>query len=131
MANLFHKVFGSHNDRVIKRIVPLVERIGSLEPELMWALAERNGLTLPFDDEHVAYEERLARMIRQYPHVSQFVDKRRQMLSVYTEKELKKWFETSGYGSPDLKKTDERQAARKTRDEEICRLQFHLQRLKY
>jgi preprotein translocase subunit SecA len=35
MLNPIHKLFGSHNDRVIKRIVPLVERVGVLEPELM------------------------------------------------------------------------------------------------
>jgi len=34
MANLLHKVFGSHNDRVIKKITPLLERINSLEGEL-------------------------------------------------------------------------------------------------
>ena len=34
MANLFQRVFGSHNDRIIKRIVPLVEQISALEPEL-------------------------------------------------------------------------------------------------
>jgi preprotein translocase subunit SecA len=35
MANPFQKLFGTHNDRVIKRIVPLVEQIGSIEPELV------------------------------------------------------------------------------------------------
>jgi preprotein translocase subunit SecA len=35
MANPFKKIFGSHNDRVIKGILPLVERIGALEPELV------------------------------------------------------------------------------------------------
>jgi preprotein translocase subunit SecA len=35
MANPLQKLFGTHNDRVIKRIVPLVEQIGSIEPELV------------------------------------------------------------------------------------------------
>jgi preprotein translocase subunit SecA len=34
MANLFSRIFGSHNDRVIKRIVPLVQQISALEPAL-------------------------------------------------------------------------------------------------
>ncbi|NRA08211.1 MAG: preprotein translocase subunit SecA [Myxococcales bacterium] len=37
MANPLHKIFGSHNDRVIKRIVPLVERMSALEPGLVKA----------------------------------------------------------------------------------------------
>ncbi|MGH0030224.1 MAG: preprotein translocase subunit SecA [Myxococcota bacterium] len=49
MANFFQKIFGSHNDRVIKGIVPLVERIGALEPGLV-ALsdAELRGRTADF-----------------------------------------------------------------------------------
>jgi preprotein translocase subunit SecA len=35
MPNLLQKIFGSHNDRVIKRIVPLVERVNALEPGLV------------------------------------------------------------------------------------------------
>jgi len=35
MPNLLHTLFGSHNDRVIRRIIPLVERIGSLEPAMV------------------------------------------------------------------------------------------------
>ena len=34
MANLLRKVFGSHNDRVVKKVTPLLERINSLESEL-------------------------------------------------------------------------------------------------
>ena len=34
MQRALSKVFGTRNDRVIKRILPLVERINSLEPEL-------------------------------------------------------------------------------------------------
>jgi preprotein translocase subunit SecA len=34
MANPLRALFGSHNDRVIRRIVPLVEQIGRLEPSL-------------------------------------------------------------------------------------------------
>ncbi|MDH5566334.1 MAG: preprotein translocase subunit SecA [Myxococcales bacterium] len=34
MPNLIRKIFGSHNDRVIKQIIPSVERINALEPEL-------------------------------------------------------------------------------------------------
>jgi len=34
MPNPLRILFGSHNDRVIRRIVPLVERIGALEPAL-------------------------------------------------------------------------------------------------
>jgi preprotein translocase subunit SecA len=32
MPGFLQKIFGSHNDRVIKRILPIVERIGALEP---------------------------------------------------------------------------------------------------
>ncbi len=34
MQRILSKTFGTRNDRVIKRIVPLVERIGCLEPAL-------------------------------------------------------------------------------------------------
>lgn len=51
------------------------------------------------------------------------------MLSVFTDKELKRWFESSGYSSPDLNKTDERQKARKQRAEETFKLQFHLRQM--
>src|SRR5512145_2441168 len=34
MANVFSRIFGSHNDRVIKRVVPLVQQIAALEPAL-------------------------------------------------------------------------------------------------
>ena len=34
MANPLRAIFGTHNDRVIRRIVPLVEQIGRIEPEL-------------------------------------------------------------------------------------------------
>lgn len=37
MANPLKKIFGTHNDRVIKRIVPLVERMSALEPGLVKA----------------------------------------------------------------------------------------------
>jgi preprotein translocase subunit SecA len=47
MANVFHKVFGSHNDRVIKKIIPLVEQVNALEPGLVGlsdaALAGQTG----------------------------------------------------------------------------------------
>jgi preprotein translocase subunit SecA len=35
MANPIQKIFGTHNDRVVKRIVPLVERVSQLEPALV------------------------------------------------------------------------------------------------
>jgi len=35
MASFLQKVFGSHNDRVLKRIVPTVERVNSFESELV------------------------------------------------------------------------------------------------
>ncbi len=49
MPNFFQRIFGSHNDRVIKRIVPLVQRAGALEPELQ-ALsdADLRGRTADF-----------------------------------------------------------------------------------
>ena len=34
MPNILGKIFGTHNDRVIKRVLPLVDRINSLEPRL-------------------------------------------------------------------------------------------------
>ncbi len=52
---LLRKIFGSKNDRELKRIVPLVERVNALEPELVAlsdeALRARTG----------AFRERLAR----------------------------------------------------------------------
>ena len=33
MPNLLSKIFGSHNDRVLKAMLPLVERTNSLERE--------------------------------------------------------------------------------------------------
>jgi preprotein translocase subunit SecA len=35
MPNLFRKIIGSHNDRVLKRITPLVQRISQLEKEVV------------------------------------------------------------------------------------------------
>jgi preprotein translocase subunit SecA len=35
MQNLVHKIFGSHNDRVIKGIMPIVERTNALESDLV------------------------------------------------------------------------------------------------
>ncbi len=35
MASFLQKVFGSHNDRVLKRNVPTVERVNSFESELV------------------------------------------------------------------------------------------------
>jgi len=80
-------------------------------------------------EEHTAYEMRLNKMMREHPAVNQYVEKRRAMLSVFTDKELKRWFESSGYSSPDLNKTDERQKARKQRAEETFKLQFHLRQM--
>jgi preprotein translocase subunit SecA len=55
MAGLIRKVFGSANDRLIKRITPLVERINELEPEFMpLSDADLRGKT-------VAFRERLAK----------------------------------------------------------------------
>ena len=35
MLNPLRAIFGTHNDRVIRRIVPLVEQINRLEPQLV------------------------------------------------------------------------------------------------
>jgi preprotein translocase subunit SecA len=35
LQSVARKVFGSANDRIIKKIVPAVERIGALEPDLV------------------------------------------------------------------------------------------------
>jgi preprotein translocase subunit SecA len=49
MPNFLQKIFGSHNDRVLKRILPLVERVGQLEPELVpLSDAELRGRTAAF-----------------------------------------------------------------------------------
>nr|NIV49139.1 DEAD/DEAH box helicase [Gammaproteobacteria bacterium] len=61
MLNLFQKVFGSHNDRVLKKIFPLVDRINQLEAEYVSlsdealrgrtaAYRERLGNGEPLDD---------------------------------------------------------------------------------
>jgi preprotein translocase subunit SecA len=55
MAGLLRKVFGSANDRLIKRLTPLAERINQLEPEFMpLSDADLRGKT-------AAFRERLAR----------------------------------------------------------------------
>jgi preprotein translocase subunit SecA len=54
MADLLKKIFGSANDRLIKRITPLVERINQLEPEFM-ALSDAD-----LRGKAPAYRERLA-----------------------------------------------------------------------
>lgn len=51
------------------------------------------------------------------------------MLSVFTEKELRKWFESQGYQSPDLKKTDERRAARARQQDRVSKMLWMLQRM--
>ena len=53
------------------------------------------------------------------------------MLSVFTDKELRKWFETSGYSSPPLNKTDERRAARNEQNDRLCKLQYMLQQMQH
>jgi preprotein translocase subunit SecA len=53
MLNIARKLFGSHNDRVVKKMRPTVERINSLEPEFQalddTALAAK---TAEFRDRH-------------------------------------------------------------------------------
>ena len=45
---------------------------------------------------HADYEARLEELCRQHSHIRQFVGRRRDMLSVYSNKELKEWFESGG-----------------------------------
>jgi preprotein translocase subunit SecA len=54
MADLLRKIFGSANDRLIKRITPLVERINQLEPEFA-PLSDAD-----LRDKSGAFRERLA-----------------------------------------------------------------------
>ena len=63
--------------------------------------------------------------------MNQYVDKRLNTLCLYTEKELKKWFSSSGYDQPNLNDTDERKKARRLRDESLARLQLYAQRGHY
>lgn len=100
-----------------RRYVRLLDRVRVL-------MAERHA-------EHALFERRLAALCREYSSMTANVDKRLFNLSVYTERELKGWFMSSGFTSPDLNKIDERQAARATRAEELARLQSHLQRLRW
>ena len=53
------------------------------------------------------------------------------MLSVFTEKELDKWFESQGYNSPPLSKTDERQAAKQLQLERVWKLLAMLQGMQF
>jgi len=49
MAQLLKQIFGSANDRLIKRVLPLVERVNQLEPELApLSDAALRGKTLEF-----------------------------------------------------------------------------------
>ena len=75
---------------------------------------------------HLLYQGRLAALCTAHPHMRQFVDKRVEMLSVFTEKELKQWFESGGYNSPKLDKTDERKAALNRQHERLCKLKYML-----
>lgn len=107
------------------------ERCAALERRYVALLRRVRSAMADRYDEHVAYESRLSRMCKEHLGVAQHVAKRRALLSVFTEKELKKWFESSGFNSPDFNKTEERQRARKARDEKLARLQLHLQRVHY
>ena len=107
------------------------ERCALLEKRCVRLLDRVRSIMVEQYDEHCAFEVRLEKCVSEHPSVKPFVEKRRNMLSLYTEKELKRWFESSGYTSPDLHKTDEREAARGTRSETLARLQSHLQRLNY
>ena len=99
------------------------ERCALLEKSYVKMYDRVRGMMADAYDEHVAFEERLARLSKQRPGMDQYIPKRRNQLSLYTEQELKRWFESSGYTMADLNKTDERQAARETRSAQCARLQ--------
>ncbi|MFQ5417229.1 MAG: hypothetical protein ACE5FL_09310, partial [Myxococcota bacterium] len=49
MAGLIQKIFGSANDRLIKRVLPLVERINAIEGDLVvLSDADLRGRTVAF-----------------------------------------------------------------------------------
>ena len=79
-------------------VVP--ERCAVLERRQVALLQRVRGEMKHAYDEHVAYEARLRRMCEQHGAMVQYVPKRRGMLSVYTEKELKRWFESRSASHP-------------------------------
>ena len=93
-----------------------VSRGGRFElPPVRCAVLERRAVALlrklraemgEARNEHELYMARLNSLRREFSHVSQFVDSRLDMLSVFTEKELRKWFSSGGFSSPDLRVTD-------------------------
>ena len=57
MADLLRKIFGSANDRLIKKVTPLVERINQLEPEFRpLSDADLRSRTAQFRERHAAGE---------------------------------------------------------------------------
>ena len=107
------------------------ERSALLEQRLVALLRRARGTMAEAYDEISGFEVLLHACKREHPQMNQYVDKRLPTLCLYTDKELKKWFASSGYDMPSYNKTDERQKSRRLRDEGVARLQLHMQRLHY
>ena len=107
------------------------ERCALLERRYVRLLDRVRDIMSEIYQEHLLFKTRVAALNVEYPGMSQHMDKRLFNLSVYTERELRTWFSSGGYTTPNLGKTDERQIARNTRTEELHRLQSHLQRLRW
>ena len=105
------------------------ERCALLERRCVQLLDRVRGMMDERYRAHVAFERRLEEGCQRRADMRQHVGKRRNALSLYTATELQRWFESSGYTMPDLRKTEEREAARTTHDETCAKLQSHLQRL--
>ena len=107
------------------------ERSALLESRLI-ALTRRirNSMNEAYE-ETAGFEVRLSKLRVEFSAMNQYVDKRLPTLCLYTEKELRKWFQSSGYDSPNLNKTDELKKARRLRDESLARLQLYAQRRHY
>lgn len=112
---------GGRFESAPERSALLERRVVALLRRVRWAMEQAF-------EETSWFESRLHALRVQYSHMNQHVDKRLPRLCLYTEKELKKWFSSGGYEQPSLNKTDEREKARRLRDEGVARLQVYMQR---
>ena len=72
------------------------------------------------------FESLLEELCDQHGNMRQYVDRRKSTLLQYTERELRKWFQSSGLESPDLGKIDERKASAMHRKDRLAYMQARL-----
>ena len=72
-----------------------------------WGVARRREA-----DEEARLGARLEREASRVPLMRRYVEPRAETLALHTDKELRRWFESSGHSSPSLDELDERRRAR-------------------